>query len=522
MLALTAVRTSGAGDGSAIPAARRGRRADALPCAPPKRERPAPPASSSSSTAAVRLASARPHGWSEAIDLALARPDLVVVTRDGDRFSSTGWRVRAAGGAVTAAVVDEARDRASVAEAEAASLAEERSAARDHLEAMRQSLAAAVRADDRNEVDHEAARGGSQRVADDLDAAAAEIEEIRRSRGELEDRIERDRDRITAVEEVLPVLEAEQAAVAEQGAVVADERRAHRRPGGHAPVPPHRPRGRGSAGLTERRRVLAERLAEVERRLTGHADERQLAADRRRRLEADATAVERLAALGRRLPQSSWTPHLAALRERESAPARRRRAGWRAARGAAPPAGHRRARDGRGARPAPEGRDGPGRGHSAPRGGHRGPATASSVAAPTRPWVRPSRSSPRALDPSMRAGQLEAELAAMGPVNPLALEELAELSERHQFLETQVEDVRTARRELHHVIRTLDEEIMQVFDTAFADVNEHFSNLVTTLFPGGTGRLSLTDPEQPPRHRRRDRGAAGRPQRPAALAAVGG
>ena len=79
-------------------------------------------------------------------------------------------------------------------------------------------------------------------------------------------------------------------------------------------------------------------------------------------------------------------------------------------------------------------------------------------------------------------------------MNPLALDELSELGERHQFLESQVEDVRTARRELHHVIRTLDEEIMHVFDSAFADVNEHFSTLVSSLFPGGTGRLSLTDP----------------------------
>jgi chromosome segregation protein len=94
-----------------------------------------------------------------------------------------------------------------------------------------------------------------------------------------------------------------------------------------------------------------------------------------------------------------------------------------------------------------------------------------------------------------RVEQLELELAKLGPVNPLALEELSELGERHQFLETQVEDVRTSRRELHHVIRTLDDEIMQVFASAFADVNEHFSNLVTTLFPGGTGRLSLTEPE---------------------------
>ena len=102
---------------------------------------------------------------------------------------------------------------------------------------------------------------------------------------------------------------------------------------------------------------------------------------------------------------------------------------------------------------------------------------------------------PEGVDPATRVDQLEAELAAIGPVNPLAMEELSELGERHQFLESQVEDVRKAQRDLRQVIRTLDEEIMHVFDSAFADVNEHFSNLITSLFPGGTGRLSLTDPE---------------------------
>jgi chromosome segregation protein len=58
-----------------------------------------------------------------------------------------------------------------------------------------------------------------------------------------------------------------------------------------------------------------------------------------------------------------------------------------------------------------------------------------------------------------------------------------------------VGDVRRARRELHQVIRAVDAEIMRVFAQAFADVNEHFGVLVATLFPGGTGRLSLTDPE---------------------------
>jgi chromosome segregation protein len=107
----------------------------------------------------------------------------------------------------------------------------------------------------------------------------------------------------------------------------------------------------------------------------------------------------------------------------------------------------------------------------------------------------PAPELPEGVDAGARVSRLEEELDKLGPVNPLALEELSALGERHQFLETQVDDVRTARRELHQVIRTLDEEIMHVFDSAFADVNEHFSTLVTSLFPGGTGRLSLTDPE---------------------------
>ena len=107
----------------------------------------------------------------------------------------------------------------------------------------------------------------------------------------------------------------------------------------------------------------------------------------------------------------------------------------------------------------------------------------------------PAPELPEDSDPIDQDRPARAEIAALGPGEPLALEELSELGERHRFLEAQVEDVRAARRDLHQVIRTLDEEIMHVFDAAFADVNEHFSALVTTLFPGGTGRLSLTDPE---------------------------
>jgi hypothetical protein len=127
------------------------------------------------------------RGWSEAIDLALSRPDLVVVTRDGDRFSSTGWRVRAGGGVVTAAVVDEARERAEVARAEAVGATGERADARAEVESSREAAAEAVRADDRNEVAHQAARVGHLRVSGDRDLLGAELEDIRRSRAELEE-----------------------------------------------------------------------------------------------------------------------------------------------------------------------------------------------------------------------------------------------------------------------------------------------------------------------------------------------
>ena len=93
------------------------------------------------------------------------------------------------------------------------------------------------------------------------------------------------------------------------------------------------------------------------------------------------------------------------------------------------------------------------------------------------------------------ADELERKLIALGPVNPLALEELSALEERHKELEAQVDDVRGARRELHEVVRTLDHEIMTSFAAAAADVNEHFSALIAMLFPGGTGRLSLVEPD---------------------------
>ena len=84
----------------------------------------------------------------------------------------------------------------------------------------------------------------------------------------------------------------------------------------------------------------------------------------------------------------------------------------------------------------------------------------------------------------------------MGPINPLALEEFEALQERHTFLQQQLDDVKESRRELAKIIKAIDEEIVSVFASAFADVSQNFEHLFTTLFPGGTGRLRLTEPDR--------------------------
>jgi chromosome segregation protein len=92
---------------------------------------------------------------------------------------------------------------------------------------------------------------------------------------------------------------------------------------------------------------------------------------------------------------------------------------------------------------------------------------------------------------------LQAELRRMGPINPLAADEYRDLSERHDFLEAQLDDLEQARAELRKVVKALDEEIVEAFAKAFEEVSGHFAEQFAVLFPGGKGRLRLTDPDQP-------------------------
>jgi chromosome segregation protein len=94
-----------------------------------------------------------------------------------------------------------------------------------------------------------------------------------------------------------------------------------------------------------------------------------------------------------------------------------------------------------------------------------------------------------------RAARAERDLALLGRVNPLALEEFAALEERHAFLSAQLEDLKATRRDLLTVVREVDERIHDVFAAAFADTAREFEVVFGTLFPGGQGRLLLTDPD---------------------------
>ncbi len=94
-----------------------------------------------------------------------------------------------------------------------------------------------------------------------------------------------------------------------------------------------------------------------------------------------------------------------------------------------------------------------------------------------------------------RLKEAERGLALLGRVNPLALEEFAAMEERHTHLVNQIEDVKKSREDLLHIVADVDARVQQVFAQAYADVAREFEHTFSRLFPGGEGRLVLTDSE---------------------------
>ncbi|GMA26942.1 chromosome partition protein Smc [Arenivirga flava] len=106
---------------------------------------------------------------------------------------------------------------------------------------------------------------------------------------------------------------------------------------------------------------------------------------------------------------------------------------------------------------------------------------------PGRPFVRDEQRA--------RLRDAERKLARLGRVNPLALEEFAALEQRHAFLSEQLTDLVNTRKDLLTIIEELDERMRTVFESAFADTQAAFDRVFPILFPGGTGSLQLTNPD---------------------------
>ncbi|OUE21232.1 Chromosome partition protein Smc [Clavibacter michiganensis] len=119
---------------------------------------------------------------------------------------------------------------------------------------------------------------------------------------------------------------------------------------------------------------------------------------------------------------------------------------------------------------------------------HQDDDDADEAPVPTRPFDREEQRA--------RLQSAERKLAQLGRVNPLALEEFAALEQRHLFLTEQLADLTATRKDLLTIIDDIDRTMQGVFAAAFEDTRQAFDRVFPILFPGGTGSIHLTDPEQ--------------------------
>jgi len=432
--------------------------------------------------------------WEAGIDVALANPHLVIVTPEGDRFASSGWRVASGRALVTRSTVEEAsrvarealdalapiRDRRIDAEANAVSARQRLNRATTHF---------AQSASELDRLDAENLRLVALR-----DELVAQGESLEGDVAALGEQIVTIDEELVTLRSQLPVLEravddaAGRQSLMEQAQGFLDAQR--ERVGELANA-----LSRREAEFGERRRLIVQRQAEIEHRLEGRTSERAEAAGRRESLEFDLQVLARLEVIVNRC-----TEEIHISQEALDSTYREQLEASRAS--AERLEDIRQLRHGADQRLVELG--------DVVRRSEIEQAELVVKVANLHDAIRRDLDiEPHELGPvrdvelpdgvtlEQRVGELEARITSLGPINPLALEELSALEDRYKDLDAQVSDVRNARRELQEVVRALDEEIMETFSSAVADVNEHFSTLIAMLFPGGQGRLILTEPDDP-------------------------
>jgi chromosome segregation protein len=365
-------------------------------------------------------------------------------------------------------------------------------AARAALDQARAAETAASRRLDEGRRAAAGAETAEARARRDRDDAAAELAAVTELQAEAVQRVEHDRHREAELSARLPALEAAEAASRQRTGAMAEARR---RLDAQESVAAE---GRSEldtqrTALGERQALLRSRLAEVEDRLAGSMEAREQAESRRTELDATGVALERLVAFVHE--------RLELLDDRASAMRERRRRETDAQRALSVELDGLRSERSAKERTLGELRE----------RAQRAELEEAEVRLRLEQAIETCRTQldiepdaalraeapelPDGVTATVRVRELERDLRVMGPINPLALEEFDALSERHTFLTEQLDDVKASRRELNKVIRAIDEEVVRVFAAAFADVSENFEQLFATLFPGGQGRLKLTDPD---------------------------
>ena len=465
-------------------------------------------------------------GWRDALDRALVDPEAVVVTMTGARFAPSGWRIGRTGTGATGAALAEADEQATaaaeealrvaadlveaeavaVAAAEAVRSAEEalRSATAEHERTVRSVEQATTTIDqldvDRARLDEQRREATQQRAADAAVAErlAVELPTAENEEAEYLNRVE--------------ALSLSRTSLEERAKTVSDARK-------ELEV--------RAAAIEQRRELLLGRQRETEGRLERLVEERDRARVRREAIEMSIGAVDDLAArlASKATEVAGWVDLLGAEQRVQSEAARQVSSTLTAKRGERQAAEREllEARERRSrveiaeaetkvkldaltealrreldtepevalAAPLP------------PVGGFTDTDTDSDTDRDTddRGTRRDRETEIGAVEapvadgrtPHARVRDLERELKVLGPINPLALEEFEALKERHEFLGGQLDDVKTARKDLNTLIRSIDEEIVGVFSSAFADVATNFVDLFGTLFPGGQGGIRLTN-----------------------------
>jgi chromosome segregation protein len=432
--------------------------------------------------------------WETGMDIALANPELIIVTRDGDRFATSGWRIASGRAVVTRSAVEESQNAAQEAIAAVAPVRERRKNADATAIEARQLLNRATSREAQAHAELDRLEGEERRLKSLIDELTSGEVTLGQDLAELTEQIVTNDGELLKLREQLPSLEEAVALASERATRVSEARRGleilRLRVNDEATA-----LSRREAEFSERRRLFEQRRAEIEQRLEGRSSERAEAAGRRVSLEFDLEVLERLSRLVERSGEEIHTAQAAMdSTYREQLEATR--------------AGAERLEEVRRERREAESKLA--ELSEAVRRSEIEQAELVVKIANLNELVRhdlgiePSDIGeavlpelPEGVTLEARVAELEARMTSLGPINPLALDELTSLEERYKDLDAQVSDVRHARREIQEVIRALDQEIMETFSSAVADVNEHFSALIAMLFPGGQGRLILTEPDDP-------------------------